>query len=34
VDLPDFQDYNPINKERELGEIETTNECPSCGYKW
>lgn len=22
------------NKERELSELATTNECPKCGYKW
>jgi len=22
------------NKEKEIDEIPTENECPSCGYKW
>jgi hypothetical protein len=33
LDLPEF-DYNPQNKEKEIDEIETKNECPQCGYKW
>jgi hypothetical protein len=33
VDLP-IVDYNPINKEKEVDELELEHECPSCGYKW
>jgi hypothetical protein len=32
VDLP--IPYEPENKEKEVDELETTNECPQCGYKW
>ena len=34
VDLPIDNEYNPTNKEKEIDEQETENECPSCGYKW
>jgi site-specific DNA-methyltransferase (adenine-specific) len=29
-------DYNPVNKEKEIGEdgLKTEHECPQCGYKW
>lgn len=26
--------YNPENKEKEVGELETEHKCPNCGYKW
>jgi ParB-like chromosome segregation protein Spo0J len=26
--------YEPENKEREINELNTENECPKCGYKW
>jgi len=26
--------YEPDNKEKEIDELETENECPKCGYKW
>ena len=32
LDIPGF---NPENKEKEVDEnLQTQNECPSCGYKW
>lgn len=34
LDLPTMETYSPENKEKELDELETENECPSCGYKW
>lgn len=38
IDLPGFdlpdEPYMPENKEKEISELVTTNECPSCGYKW
>lgn len=44
IDLPELdivkfetgwmKDYNPENKEKEISELTTENECPSCGYKW
>lgn len=34
VDVPEF-DYSPENKEKEIDEnIETSHECPKCGYKY
>jgi ParB-like chromosome segregation protein Spo0J len=27
-------DYNPENKEKEINQLNTEHECPSCGYKW
>lgn len=33
MELPGFE-YNPENKEKEIDEIATEHECPSCGYKW
>ena len=27
-------DYEPINKEKEIEELNTEHECPKCGYKW
>lgn len=33
VEFPDF-DYNPVNKEKEIDNLDTENECPKCGYKW
>jgi ParB-like chromosome segregation protein Spo0J len=26
--------YNPENKEKEISELDTDNECPKCGYRW
>jgi len=26
--------YDPENKEKEVGELDTEHECPNCGYKW
>jgi len=26
--------YNPENKEKEIDQLDTEHECPSCGYKW
>jgi len=34
VDIPIFEDYAPQNKEKEVDELHTENECPKCGYKW
>ena len=33
IEFIDF-DYNPMNKEKEIDELNTENECPKCGYKW
>jgi len=33
IEFIDF-DYNPMNKEKEIDELKTENECPKCGYKW
>jgi len=27
-------DFMPENKEKEIDELNTENECPKCGYKW
>jgi len=27
-------EYNPINKEKEIDGLETKNKCPNCGYEW
>jgi ParB-like chromosome segregation protein Spo0J len=32
MDVP--KEYNPENKEKEIENLETGNECPKCGYKW
>ena len=39
IDLEEFdvgfmKEYNPENKEKEIGFLETKNECPKCGYEW
>jgi len=36
MDFLEFEDvnYSPENKEKEVSELRTENECPSCGYKW
>jgi hypothetical protein len=34
IELPDLDEPVFENKEKEITELETTNECPSCGYKW
>lgn len=36
LEIPGFfeGEYNPVNKEKEIDELETGNECPKCGYKW
>lgn len=33
IEFLDF-DYSPMNKEKEIGQLNTEHECPSCGYKW
>jgi len=33
-DISNFNPYEPENKEKEIDELETENECPQCGYKW
>ena len=33
VEFIDFS-YNPENKEKEIDQLNTEHECPSCGYKW
>lgn len=32
IDLVDVTEVS--NKEKEIEELETSNECPKCGYKW
>ena len=35
VDLPEYKEYAPENKEKEIdNSLSTEHECPSCGYKW
>ena len=34
LDIPKFENYEPENKEKEIDELKTEHECPSCGYKW
>lgn len=34
IEIPLSIDYNPVNKEKEIVELTTEHECPSCGYKW
>lgn len=34
IDIGKSIEYEPENKETEVDELETENECPKCGYKW
>lgn len=34
LEVPETFNYNPENKEKEIDNLDTTNECPQCGYKW
>ena len=32
LEMPEI--FNPENKEKEIEQLNTEHECPSCGYKW
>ena len=34
LEFPEIFNYNPENKEKEIDQLNTEHECPSCGYKW